>query len=118
MRNFVCPACGDGDQVLPMIEARRRRERSCTKCGAALEIEIPALQFYLYNIFLGVFASALVPIGGLLLIVRMWPVLCLLIVALLVFMIGGSMLLNNVANVRRRGEDNWRKTAPGRWYPD
>jgi hypothetical protein len=44
--------------------------------------------------------------------------LCLLIVALLVFMIGGSMLLNNVANVRRRDEDNWRKTAPGRWYPD
>lgn len=114
-----CPSCDAAFRV-PMFSARRRRERSCTNCGAQLELELPGFAYYAFEVLINVVTAVLAPLLVLWMLFDRNGWAYVGVAALLVFALGSSLVLTSSVRVRWVNEEPGRRAAEkaGRWYPD
>ncbi len=114
-----CPSC-DAVFRVPMFTARRRRERSCTNCGAQLELVLPGFAYYAFEILINVIAAVLAPLLVLWVLFGRQAWAYAAVAALMVAITASSMMLSSSVAVRWLNEEPGRRAAgkAGRWYPD
>ena len=96
-----CPACGADSIPVSLANVRRKRDASCSACGAKVEIVIANGTYTIVTLAAVVLGSMLLPTILMSIFEKKWAKVALEVVLLFVLIFGTNEFLNRQATVRR-----------------
>jgi hypothetical protein len=113
-----CPSCGHEAARHPWLVTKRVRDLSCPRCGAQLEVTIPAWPHYLTAFVLAVVGELAALALLLAFLFRMWWGPPLAVVVITGIELARSAWLRSRAEVRWVNRNSMERRASGAWVPE